>query len=81
MSEYIISELEQLGIDYVVSFDFISKTNQEDLSAEILHPSCEEVDALLIIHCWEIAKRNPMNQYIVYSSDTDNFLLLIFHYP
>ena len=35
----------------------------------------------LILHCYEIAKRNSLNQSIVYSPDMDVFLLLIFHYP
>ena len=46
LSEYVISKLEQLGIDYVVSHDSISKTNQECLSAEMLHHSHEEADTL-----------------------------------
>ena len=33
------------------------------------------------MHCWEIARTNPLNQCIVYPPDTDVFLLLIFHYP
>ena len=33
------------------------------------------------MHCWEIARRNPSNQCVVYSLDTDAFLFLIFHYP
>ena len=33
------------------------------------------------MHCWEIGRRNPSNQCIVYSPDTDVFLILIFHYP
>ena len=81
LSECVISEFERLGIDYVVSYDSISKTNQECLSSEILHHSHEEADTLSIMYCWEIARRNPLNQCIVYSPDTDVFLLLIFHYP
>ena len=46
LSEYVISKFEQLGIDYVVSHDSISKTNQECLSAEMLHHSHEEADTL-----------------------------------
>ena len=78
MSECVIFEFERLGID-VATYDSVSKTNQEDLSAEILYHSHEEVDTL--VHCWEIARRNPFNQCIVYCPDTDVFLLLIFHYP
>ena len=33
------------------------------------------------MYCWEIARRNPSNQCIVYSLDTDVFLFLTFHYP
>ena len=51
------------------------------VSAEIFHHSHEEADALLIIQCWEIARRNLFNQSIVYCPDTDVFLLLTFHYP
>ena len=81
LSQYAISEFKRLGIDYVVIFDSISRTNQECLRAEILHHSHEEADILLIMHCWEIARTNPFNQCIVCSPDTDVFLLLRFHYP
>ena len=81
LSEYVISEFKRLGKDYVVIYDSISRTNQECLSTENLHHSHEEVDTLLIMHCWEIVITNPVNQCIVYSPDTDVFLLLIFHYP
>ena len=43
------------------------------VSADILHHLHEEADTLLIMHCWEIARKNPFNQcivYIVYSPDT-----------
>ena len=73
LSEYVISEFEQLGID--ISYDSISKTNQECLSAEILHHSHEEADAVLIMHCWEIARANPSNQCIIYFPDTDVFCI------
>ena len=76
MSEYVTSEFKRLGVDYVVSYDSISKTNQEDL----LHHSHKEADTLLIMHCWEIARRNPFDQSIVYFSGTEGFLYLIFHY-
>ena len=33
------------------------------------------------MHYWEIARRNPSNQWIVYCPDTDVFSFLIFHYP
>ena len=46
-----------------------------------MHCSHEEADTLLIMHCWEIARRNSLNQCIVYSPDRGVFLLLIFHYP
>ena len=49
--EHVISEFKQLGIDYVVSYDSISKTNEEGASAEILHHSHEETDTLLVMHC------------------------------
>ena len=79
LSEYVISEIKRLGIDYVVSYDLISKTNRKGL--EILHDSHEEADTLLIIHFLEIARRNPFNQCNIHCPDTDVFLLLIFHYP
>ena len=61
LSEYVISEFERLGIYYVVSFDTISRTNQ-CLLAEILHHSHEEADTILIMHCWEIVRTNPLSQ-------------------
>ena len=49
--EYVIFEFERRGMDYVDSYDSISKTNQECLSAEILHHSHEEADTLLLMNC------------------------------
>ena len=66
LSEYVSSKFEQLGRDYVVSYDSVSKTNQEGLLAEIPHHLHEEADTISIIHCREIAKRIPSNQCIVY---------------
>ena len=66
--ERVISKFERLGIDYVVGYYSISKTNQE-------------ADTLLIMHCWEIARRITLNQCSICSADTDVFLLLTFHCP
>ena len=80
MSEHVNSKTEQLSIDNVVSYNSISKTNQEGLFTGILQHSHEEAD-ILNLRCYEIAKRNSLNQSIIYSPGMDVFLLLIFHYP
>ena len=37
LSEHAIFKFDQVGINYVVSYDSISKTNQQGLSAELLY--------------------------------------------
>ena len=39
----------------------------------------EEADTLLILHAIDVGKRNPFNQCIIHSPDTDVFLILL-HY-
>ena len=41
----------------------------------------EEADTLLILHCCDVAQRDPFTECIVFSPDTDVFLLLIHHFP
>ena len=81
LSEYVISKFEWLGIDYVISYDSVSNTNLGMFIGRNLHHSHEEADTVLIMHCWEIARANPLNQCLVYSPGIDVFLLLIFCYP
>ena len=41
----------------------------------------KETDTLLILRCFNIAIRDPFTTCMVYSPDTDEFLLLIHLYP
>ena len=41
----------------------------------------EEAGMLLTLHCLDVAKRDPFSECVVFSLDTDVFLLLIHHFP
>ena len=40
----------------------------------------EEADTLLILHAYEVVKRIPFSKCVIFSPDTDVFLILIYHY-
>ena len=41
----------------------------------------EEADTLPILHCHDVAKRDPFSECVMFSPDTEVFLLLIHHFP
>ena len=41
----------------------------------------EEADTLMILHCHFVAQQDPFTECVIFSPDTDVFLLLIYHFP
>jgi len=64
----------------VVTYDKVSISTLADFSDNMKTHDHEEADTLLILHCFDIAKRDPFTTCTVYSPDTDVFLLLIYFY-
>ena len=64
----------------MVTFDNASVTNIVNSEVDLERHDHEEADTLLILHATEIAKRIPFSECVIYSPDTDVFLLLIYYY-
>ena len=54
-------------------------TNIPSFAEDLLSHNLEEADTLMILHSIDVAKRNPFQELIVSSPDTDVFLLLIYY--
>lgn len=66
------------GIPYVITYDTLSESNIQD--CELTNHDHEEADTLLILQANDVAKTDPFKECVVYSPDTDVFLLLIHFY-
>ena len=62
-----------------MKYDMTSETNIPNFSMVREHDH-EEAGTLLILHCLDVAKRDPFSECVVFSPDTDVFLLLIHHF-
>ena len=54
----------------------VSETNIPNFSMMREHEH-KNADTLLILHCHDVAKRYPNSEFVVFSPDTDFYLLLI----
>lgn len=79
LSTKIISSFKKSGTNYVVTCDLSSESNIEEYRDEMKAHDHEEADTLLILQALDVAKRDPFTECVVYSPDTDVFLLLL-HY-
>lgn len=59
---------EEMYKKYVIAQDSVSEAEFDD---------DEEVDSLMILLCWFVAKHDPFTSCTVYLPDTDEFLLLL----
>ena len=75
------SEYEAVNQQHVVTYDKISKSNIESFPDVMKTHDHEETDTLLILHCFNIARRDPFTACTVYSPDTGVLLLLTHFYP
>ena len=69
-----------LRSEYLLSYENKSVCNAVGYSNELQEHDHEEADTLLILHAVDTAKLNPFSKCVVYSPDTDVFLLLNYHY-
>ena len=69
-----------LRSEHVLSYENKSVCNTVGYSNELQEHDHEEADTLLILHAVDTAKLNPFSKCVVYSPDTDVFLLLNYHY-
>ena len=76
-----ITALEQIRKNYVVTYDKVRETNLEEFPEYISTHDHEEADTLLILHCWDAARKDPFTMCTVFTPDTDVFLLLVRFYP
>ena len=72
--------LDETEINYVIVYDTTCETNIPNLDRSKLSHSHEEADTLLVLHCLDVAKRNPFQETYVLCSDTDVLLLLLSYY-
>ena len=80
LSNHTAKALEEINKRYVITFDTKSITNLDQFPEELRRHDHEEADTLLLLHCWDIGRQNTFNECIVYSPDTDVFLLLVHFY-
>ena len=80
LAKYLIDSLEFINKRYVVTYGQLSKSNIHDFTEDMTVHDHEEADTLIVLHCLDVARRDPFAECIVYSPDTDVFLLLIYHY-
>ena len=76
-----IANFSEIGMSYIVTYDTMSVTNIDDLDFGIDVHDHDEADALLILQGIEVSHRLPFCECIIYSRDTDVFLLLVYSYP
>ena len=69
-----------MPIRYVVTYDTKMETNIPNFNEELMVHDHEEADTALILNAIDVAQRTPFSHCIVYSPDTDVFLLLIYYY-
>lgn len=81
LANKVIQHLFKIGIPFVITFDTKSVTNIDNLSINMDLHDHEEADTLLVLHAIEVAQRSPFTECVIYSPDTDVFLLLVHYYP
>ena len=80
LSKLAISSFEARDLKYSITYDLCNVSNIESYPDEMKTHDHEEADTLLILQALDVAKRNPSTECVIYSPDTDVFLLLIYYY-
>ncbi|XP_057308922.1 uncharacterized protein LOC130647177 [Hydractinia symbiolongicarpus] len=76
LAKKVMEALSSLHIRYIVTYDTKMESNFVDCR---IHDH-EEADTALIYNAMNVAQQSPFTSCIVYSPDTDVFLLLIYYY-
>ena len=71
--------MQTLNINFVVTYDLCSETNIAEYPDTLKTHDHEEADTLLILQAIDVATSDPFAECVIFSPDTDVFLLLI-HY-
>ena len=81
LTKYAKDHLHNRGKKYVVTHDLTSESNIVNYADDMKSHDHEEADTLLILQAINIAKTDPFTECVVYSPDTDVFLLLVHYSP
>ena len=68
-----------MRIKYVVTYDLVSESNICGYPEYMKAHDHEEADTLLVLQAIDVAKIDAFTEVVVFSPDTDVFLLLV-HY-
>ena len=79
LTEKFIDTMESIGKEYVVVYDTICKSNVA-VDPWLKSHDHEEADTLIVLYGVDVAKKNPFQDLVVVSPDTDVLLLLIAFY-
>ena len=80
MSKCIAVALEKAEKHFVITYDLVSITNIQNLDENLKSHDHEEADTLLLLHTIDVvSKRDPFCKCVVFSPDTDVFLLLVYY--
>ena len=80
LAQYAKAALNRQGFKYCVTYDQLSDTNMIDFTEELRSHDHEEADTLLLLHAIDVAQKDPFRECIMFSPDTDVFLLLLHYY-
>ena len=80
LSKKLETTLTKTKITYVISYKNKCLTNVMDFNYSLQGPNHEEVDTLIISHCFQIRKIDPFREVAIVCSDTDVLLILLYHY-
>ena len=79
LSKYIAVALEKAEKCFVITYDLVSITNIQNIDENLKSHDHEEADTLLVLHAIDVAKRDPFCKCVIFSPDTDVFLLLVYY--
>ena len=77
LSNYVIKEFDAINVKYTVTYDLQSESNIDTYADEMKHHDHEEADTLLVLQAIDVAQNDPFTECVIYSPDTDVFLLLV----
>ena len=77
LAEKAITNFENVNGGYAVSYTTKCISNLEDFAEEMMTQDHEEADTLLLLHAVDVWARNPVTELLIYSPDTEVFLLAI----
>ena len=80
LSKKLETVLTKTNISNVISYKNKCLTNVMDFDYGLEGNNHEEVDILINLHCFQIAKIDPFREVAIVCSDTDVLLMLVYHY-